>query len=392
MASVHRQVNKSGVTYRVLWRENGRQRSVSLLTEEAANRVKRNIEQHGGDEAIRMLEIEEAGHRAHTLVEWLNEHCDHLTGVNEGTIHRYRRYIANDIEPFFGEMPITAVTEQTISRWVQWLEQRPGRKINGVVQPVQGKTIQNKHGFLSGALNAAVAHKPPLIAVNPCLGRSLPETVGEEMVFLEPAEFELIRDCIKQAHFRNLAVWLVCTGMRFSEATALTPADINVRDRTARVRKAWKYTSARSLMKIGPPKTKRSNRSVSIPQVALDVLDLSQPEWLFTNTVGTPIRAQEFFNQAWKPAREAAQALGLTKTPRVHDLRHTAASWWIQAGVPLPVIQAQLGHESITTTVNRYGHIDRRSAAVAASVIDNLLQGPKLAEVSTLSAIERGPE
>ncbi|WP_267288707.1 tyrosine-type recombinase/integrase [Mycobacterium hackensackense] len=41
--------------------------------------------------------------------------------------------------------------------------------------------------------------------------------------------------------------------------------------------------------------------------------------------------------------------------PRVHDLRHTAASWWIQAGIPLPVIQRQRGHESIITTVNTYG-------------------------------------
>ncbi|WP_262009738.1 tyrosine-type recombinase/integrase [Streptomyces sp. FIT100] len=41
----------------------------------------------------------------------------------------------------------------------------------------------------------------------------------------------------------------------------------------------------------------------------------------------------------------------------MHDLRHSHASWLIAAKVPLPAIQARPGHESITTTVDRYGHL-----------------------------------
>jgi integrase len=51
------------------------------------------------------------------------------------------------------------------------------------------------------------------------------------------------------------------------------------------------------------------------------------------------------------------QAAGIDKTPRIHDLRHSHASWLIAAGVPLPAIQRRLGHESITTTIDRYGHL-----------------------------------
>ena len=78
-------------------------------------------------------------------------------------------------------------------------------------------------------------------------------------------------------------------------------------------------------------------------------------------------RRREFFNGGWKPARGKAIAAGLTKSPRVHDLRHTCASWMIVAGVPLPVIQQHLRHESIQTTIGVYGHLARRGAQAAAT-------------------------
>jgi integrase len=156
--------------------------------------------------------------------------------------------------------------------------------------------------------------------------------------------------------------------MRFSEATALTASDVDAAARTCRINKAWKY-SGDYRPEIGPPKTKKSIRTISLPAAALNVADLTTPGFLFTNGAGNPVRAQEFFNGGWKPGRASAMKAGLTKEPRVHDLRHTCASWMIQAGVPLPVIQQHLGHESIQTTIGVYGHLDRRSAQAAADAI-----------------------
>jgi integrase len=215
-------------------------------------------------------------------------------------------------------MPISAVTETTIAKWVKQLEG-------------SGKTISNKHGFVSGAFNAAV--RAGVMASNPCQGRRLPHTRVEETVFLTPDEFRLLRDHIERERWKNLATWLVTTGMRFSEATALSPADIDTDAKTCRIDKAWKY-SGDYKPKIGPPKTKRSILTISLPDAALEVIDLATSGYLFTNGAGNPVRAQEFFNGGWKPGRDLAIKAGLTKSPRVHDLRHTCASWMIQAGVP----------------------------------------------------------
>ncbi|GAB7071251.1 hypothetical protein JCM12141A_55400 [Mycolicibacterium hodleri] len=357
VASIHAQKTTRGNTYRVLWRADGRQRSLTFENLPSAERFKTLLEDHGPDEALRVIELDEIGKHVPTVTEWLTSHIDNLTGVQPATINRYRTYVRRDVNPVFGSLPISAVTETTIARWI--------KQLGG-----SGKTIANKHGFLSGAFNGAV--RAGVMATNPCAGRRLPHTRVEETVFLTPAEFKLLRDHIERDRWKNLATWLVTTGMRFSEATALSAADIDAEAKTCRINKAWKY-SGDYRPEIGPPKTKKSIRTISLPPSALEVIDLTAPGFLFTNGAGNPVRAQEFFNGGWKPGRAAAVAAGLTKEPRVHDLRHTCASWMIQAGVPLPVIQQHLGHESIQTTIGVYGHLDRRSAQAAADAIGSAL-------------------
>jgi hypothetical protein len=93
--------------------------------------------------------------------------------------------------------------------------------------------------------------------------------------------------------------------MRFSEATALIAADIDTESKTCRINKAWKY-SGNYWPEIGPPKSKKSIRTISLPPAALEVIDLTAPGFLFTNGAGNPVRAQEFFNGGWKPGRDSA--------------------------------------------------------------------------------------
>lgn len=78
---------------------------------------------------------------------------------------------------------------------------------------------------------------------------------------------------------------------------------------------------------------------------------------MFTPPLGSWWRHSSFYDRRWLPALAAANARGLVKRPRIHDLRHTHVAWLIAGHAPLPAIQRRLGHKSITTTIDRYGHL-----------------------------------
>jgi integrase len=75
---------------------------------------------------------------------------------------------------------------------------------------------------------------------------------------------------------------------------------------------------------------------------------------VFTTTGGTVLRLPNWRRSTFISARQRA---GLSPRFRVHDLRHTAASLMIQAGYPPKLLQEIMGHASITTTLDLYGHL-----------------------------------
>jgi integrase len=155
--------------------------------------------------------------------------------------------------------------------------------------------------------------------------------------------------------------------------TRVVGSDVEVHAWAGRVQrnKLASWLRAVTVLQVGVPKTKRSVRTINLDESVLAQLDYSH-EWLFVNRNGGPVRIHGFRPRVWRPAVKRS---GLNPTPRIHDLRHTCASWLIAAGVPLPVIQRRLGHESITTTIDLYGHLDRSADKLAADAIRRALDG-----------------
>jgi integrase len=109
---------------------------------------------------------------------------------------------------------------------------------------------------------------------------------------------------------------------------------------------------------LGSPKSHQS-RTVPIPRfLASELSELVErkkaDDLVFTTPSGSPLRLPNWRRDTFHTARSKA---GVSNQLRVHDLRHTAASFMIQAGYPPKMLQEIMGHASITTTLDLYGHL-----------------------------------
>ncbi len=361
MASIRtRQRKDSTAAYAVMFVIDGRQTSVTFDTEDTAEQFRGLVDSVGGTRAMAAWGIADAPktltrNLGPTIDGWLKTHIDNLTGVEQKTLDDYTRYRTRDITPFFGDIPLTTITDSDIARWVKHLE--------GIGN--SPKTIKNKHGFLSAALSKAV---PEYLPSNPAAGRRLPRGSGDddEIRMLTRDEFAALLEATTEP-WRPLLEFMVASGARWGEVAALKPGDVDRVAGTVKIRRAWKYSS--NGYEIGPPKTRRSRRTIRVPADVLEKLDYSN-EYLFTNRAGGPVRYQGFRRRVWDKSVARAK---LDPPPTPHDLRHTCASWMLNGGVPTTVVSRHLGHESIKITVDIYGDVDQASAGLAADFMAGAL-------------------
>ena len=352
MSSIESRHNPATGTesHRVRFRHQGKNQAVTFVTREQAEAWKVILDTLKPDAALRLLN-EPATPEAATVADLVAHHIDHISGADAGTLNRYRRILEDHLAPRFGLIPAAELTRDDVARWVN-----EARLLSGK-QPAP-KTLRNWHSLLSDALKHAVERE--VLPTNVAKGVRLPRDdaeAGEEMVFLTRDEFGRLLGCVREP-WRPLVLLLALTGVRFGEATALTVGALDRTTNSARIHTAWKQSG-----KQGAPKSKRSRRTVAVPEEVFAMLEPltagKQPsEFVFLSPRGLRVRSGNFYNNVWKPALDAAEP-AIHKRPRVHDLRHTFASWAIQAGIPLPVVQRQLGHERISTTIDTYSHLAR---------------------------------
>lgn len=156
-------------------------------------------------------------------------------------------------------------------------------------------------------------------------------------------------------------------GLRQGEALALQWQDIDLDDGTLQVRHTLQRYGGE--YHLDAPKTDRSRRTISLPGLLADALRrhraqqneerLRCPVWageswdlVFCNEMGEPLDGTAVTRAFQRKLAE------LDLPPqRFHDLRHAAATFLIAQGVPLRVIMEILGHSTIATTADTYGHV-----------------------------------
>lgn len=264
------------------------------------------------------------------------------------------------IRPLLGHLALDELDSLTIQGWISKLlagvpnpERRAKKK--WLRRPLAPKTVRNVHGILHKVLAAAVAQR--LIRANPATGSHLPKVPHREMRFLTEPEIGRLLAAVP-AHWRPLVLLLVSTGLRWGEACALRPADVDVLGGRLTVVRTMHELAGTAEIVFTEPKTERARRTVAFPAKTVGaalaglVADRGRGELIFRAPRGGPVRSRNF-RRGWVEWTAAAGLAGL----RIHDLRHTLAAKLISAGIALTAVQRMLGHSSIAVTSDLYGHL-----------------------------------
>ena len=149
--------------------------------------------------------------------------------------------------------------------------------------------------------------------------------------------------------------WLILliskTGLRFSEALALTPKDFDLAHQTISVTKTWNYKGDGGFL---PTKNSSSVRKIQIDwqtviQFAELIRDLPQEDSIF-------VKGKVYNSTINDILLRHCKNVGIP-TISIHGLRHTHASLLLFAGVSIASVARRLGHSNMTTTQKTYLHI-----------------------------------
>jgi integrase len=409
MASVHPREYADGVVkYQVKWREGGGRsgpgQSEQFEDETAADVFKKAVDaagQHwppGWVKGQGYIATPGAGGEEFRFRIYATKRIELRTGVEERTRHDYLRDLENWIFPTFGECDVRSTEHfcgDTIAAWVLQLQRtlvRRGRMPDGSpkMKRMSPKTIRNFHGLLSSVLEQAV--KAELRTRNPCELTDLPradDETSEDAEFLTPQEVAGLRSCFTDRRDQLLVTIKYGTGLRWGELTALQPRDVVGRGEPRpklKVQRAWKRDDKGGYY-LGPPKTRRSRRTIRISPTVLDAIvelgldRLGKEELLITGSTPGCRLHYSTFGDRWARAVKRAKTAGLLPTykdPTPHDLRHSHAAALISSGHSLTYIQRRLGHESIKTTSDIYGHLLPEADDDAMDSIEAALSGARL--------------
>ena len=382
MATIQERTSKKGVkSYRVGYYVDGKFKYTPTLADrEGAEKIAEIIETQGHEIALQILQARRESDSM-TLADWFPKHLAIVSiKATEGTIADYRKIAERSWLPRLGQMPLDKITREDVIEFVSWHMKQPNQmsvaarekaKREGRPLPplrtLKPKSVRNAHGLLSSVLQSAV--EAGHIGKNVAKGVPLPEDdhEDEKEIFTRP-EWDRFYAAM-QDHYKPLVAFMLVTGCRIGEATAVQVRDVNFETKTVAILRAWKK-GAGSQRVLGKPKSRRSRRYVMVPDWALAVMrqcaeGKARDDLLFTSPKGLPINVSNFGRRQWPKALEEA---GIQKRLTPHSLRHTYASWMLMAGVPPQTVQHILGHESLQTTSEVYGHLllEAQQEAVAA--------------------------
>lgn len=299
-------------------------------------------------------------------------------GVEESTEKTDAGRRRNHLEPRWASVPVGSITRRDVKSWAgQMAKDGTG-----------AGTVQHCVRLLSTSLAELVDEG--VLPSNPAARIRLPSGESEVERYLTREEYARVLDQMPTTADQLVMNTLAFTGMRWGEMAGLHRHRFLPDRQKIRVVETFVEKTGR----IKPHPKGRRVRDVPVPPWLVDDLVAAMEDdpgscglehrvgvcrhgLVLTGPKGGVIRDSNWSGRVWRPAIARA---GIGHC-RPHDLRHTYASWLLQAGVPLARVGKLLGHVSPVTT-QKYAHLqtgDDEAVIVA-------LGAPDLPHAGSLSA------
>ncbi|MCB4862724.1 tyrosine-type recombinase/integrase [Sphingobium sp. PNB] len=276
-----------------------------------------------------------------TYATLAQQHLDHAKTYVR-SYNTIKGYVENHITPRWGRLRLSEITQQDVAKW---LAEKAG-------EGLAPATVEKIRVIFSRSFELALRWDMPGITKNPVKGIPRKPINNARERYLNAAETKrLITACEASLNpqLKHIVGLLLLTGARLSEL-------LNAQ---------WKHIDLEKRQWLIPTSKTGKARHVPLSQPAVAILEAVPRFDKCRYVLPNPETKLPFVSikHAWQTARDEAKLPGL----RLHDLRHSAASAMVNAGIDLFAVGRVLGHADHKSTM-RYSHLahDTLLAAVEA--------------------------
>lgn len=284
--------------------------------------------------------------------------------TKESTVYSLDSKIRSRILPYFARRKVAAIKAIDVESWTATLTDC---------------SYQYKLA-LRGQLSAILRYADRYYDIPTVMTKVAPIRNTEpkkEMLFWSEEEFARFVSSIPEknnAH-RLFFMTLYLVGARKGEALALTWSDIDLDNGLISITKNITRKTSSSAWAVTTPKNQASNRTVSIPS------SLCAEFARYRSTLVPSPQSSDFVFGGDRPLADrttdrvflnACEISGVKKI-RLHDLRHSCASFLISHGVSIVAVSKRLGHSNVEQTLNTYSHMMPRDDEMMLKIVDKIV-------------------
>ncbi len=265
-----------------------------------------------------------------TYAEFAKQHLAHAK-TYQRSYDTTEMYMRRHIVPRWGKLHLSEIHQRDVATWLA--EKR--------AEGLAPATVEKMRVILGRSFELAVQWSVPGAGRNPTRGIKRPPINNARDRYLTAAEAQRLRVAVaasRNKQLKHIIGLLLLTGARVSELLHAKWEHIDLE------RKAW----------LIPTSKTGKSRHVPLSKAAIDIINQVPKFEKCPYLLPNPKTKEPFtdIKRPWDTVRTNAKLPGL----RIHDLRHSAASFMINAGVDLFAVGRVLGHADHKSTM-RYSHL-----------------------------------